>query len=78
MSQYGRSHRAENGADQSDARALFERSTIKMPADKIRPLWDLWAKYEYMYGDLTAVHKLEKRWAEAFPNGAFQHLISAC
>lgn len=53
--------------DDTNARALFERSALKIPADKARPLWDVWARYEYMYGDLVAVHKLEQRWAEAFP-----------
>jgi cleavage stimulation factor subunit 3 len=48
---------------------LFERSALKIPADKARPLWDAWAKYEYMYGDLGAVQKLETRFAEVFPNG---------
>jgi cleavage stimulation factor subunit 3 len=50
-----------------DARALFERSVLKIPADKARPLWDTWAQFEYTYGDLTAVRKLEARFAEAFP-----------
>ena len=60
--------------DVIDARALFERSALKIPADKARPLWDTWAKYEYMYGDLSAVHKLETRFAEVFPNGmSFLH-----
>lgn len=30
-----------------------------------------------MYGDLAAVHKLEKRWAEAFPNGESPYCIQA-
>lgn len=54
-----------------DARALFERSTVKIPAEKARPLWDTWARYEYMYGDLAGVQKLESRFAEVFPNGEF-------
>lgn len=39
------------------------------PADKARPLWERWSKYEYQYGDLAAAHKLEKRMAEVYPNG---------
>jgi len=50
---------------------LFERSALKIPPTKGRPLWDAWARYEYMYGDVSAVHKLEARFAEAFPNGMF-------
>ncbi|WVR05236.1 hypothetical protein IAU60_002248 [Kwoniella sp. DSM 27419] len=54
--------------DDTNARALFERSAIRIPASKARPLWDTWARYEYLYGDLSAVHKLEARFVEAFPN----------
>ena len=57
-------------ADDADARALFERSALKIPANKARPLWDAWARYEYMYADLAAVLKLEARFAETFPNGS--------
>lgn len=52
-----------------DARALFEKSALNIPAEKARPLWDAWARYEYMYGDLATVTKLEARFSEAFPNG---------
>jgi hypothetical protein len=52
-----------------DARALFEKSALSIPAEKSRPLWDAWARYEYMYGDLAAVNKLEARFKEAFSNG---------
>lgn len=53
--------------DETNARALFERSALKIPADKCRNLWETWARFENMHGDLTAVRKLEARWAEAFP-----------
>ncbi|KAI9638306.1 putative cleavage stimulation factor, 77kDa subunit [Dioszegia hungarica] len=56
-----------NVNDDTNARALFERSTLKIPADKAKPLWEAWAKYEYMYGDLGAVQKLESRFSETFP-----------
>ncbi|WWC69469.1 uncharacterized protein I206_103409 [Kwoniella pini CBS 10737] len=54
--------------DDTNARALFERSAIKIPPFSSRSLWDIWARYEYLYGDLSAVHKLETRFAEVFPN----------
>lgn len=38
--------------------------------DRARPLWERWARYEYQYGDQEAAQKLEKRIAEAYPNGA--------
>lgn len=53
--------------DETNARALFERSALKIPADKSRNLWETWARFENMHGDLSAVRKLEQRWAEAFP-----------
>lgn len=56
---------------------MFERSAAKIPAEKARPLWDSWARYEYMFGDLAGVHKLEARFAEVFPNGeSASHPIS--
>ncbi|KAM5540704.1 hypothetical protein V8D89_005735 [Ganoderma adspersum] len=54
--------------DENNARALFERVIGTFPADKARPLWERWSKYEYQYGDLAAAHKLEKRMAEVYPN----------
>ncbi len=54
-----------------DARALFERAIVnpKFTPDVARPLWEAWARYEYQYGNLEAAIKLEKRMAEAYPNG---------
>lgn len=54
----------------SDARALFERLVSKFPASKARPVWDAWARHEYMYGDLAACQKLETRFTEVYPNDA--------
>ena len=59
-----------------DARALFEKSALSIPAEKSRPLWDAWARYEYMYGDLAAVNKLEARFKEVFSNGMSTSSIS--
>ncbi|RDX41229.1 Suf-domain-containing protein [Lentinus brumalis] len=53
--------------DENNARALFERVIGTFPADKARPLWERWARYEYQYGDLATAHKLEKRMAEVYP-----------
>jgi cleavage stimulation factor subunit 3 len=52
-----------------DARALFERLILKFTPDKARPIWELWAKHEYTYGDLAACQKMEARFAEAYPSG---------
>jgi cleavage stimulation factor subunit 3 len=54
-----------------DARALFERVIQTFPAERARPLWERWARYEYQFGDLEAAQKLEKRIAEVYPTGTF-------
>jgi cleavage stimulation factor subunit 3 len=53
-----------------DARALFERVIPTFSAERARPLWERWARYEYQFGDLEAAQKLEKRIAEVYPTGA--------
>ena len=54
-----------------DARALFERVVNIFPADRARPIWDRWARYEYQFGSLEASQALEKRIAEVYPNGMY-------
>lgn len=51
----------------ADARAVFERTISKVTADEARPLWDRWARYESQFGDLAAIHKLDARISEAYP-----------
>lgn len=53
----------------SDARALFERVIAVFPTEKARSLWERWSRFEYQNGDLQASLTLEKRIAEAYPNG---------
>ena len=57
-----------------DARALFERVIPNFSADRARPLWERWARYEYQYGDLEAALKLEKRMAEVYASGIILYL----
>ena len=65
-----RSRRTSNSdAMPLDARALFERVIPNFSADRARPLWERWARYEYQYGDLEAALKLEKRMAEVYASG---------
>jgi len=59
-----------------DARALFERVIPNFSADRARPLWERWARYEYQYGDLEAALKLEKRMAEVYVSGMIFLLFS--
>ncbi|TFK28593.1 mRNA 3'-end-processing protein RNA14 [Coprinopsis marcescibilis] len=54
--------------DGNNARALFERVITTFSADRARPLWERWARYEYQYGDLESALKLEKRISEVYPN----------
>ncbi|KAI8451386.1 hypothetical protein BY996DRAFT_8534553 [Phakopsora pachyrhizi] len=53
--------------DDSNARALFEKTVSKLPPAAARPLWQRWAAYEFIYGDRTATQKLESRMVEHFP-----------
>lgn len=61
--------RMTNTFSHADARAVFERTVAKLPADKARPLWERWADYVYQYGDLTSIQKLDARLSEAYPEG---------
>ncbi|KAG6837133.1 hypothetical protein H0H93_014038 [Arthromyces matolae] len=54
--------------DENNARALFERVIGTFPADRARPLWERWARYEYQYGDLQASLDLEARVAKVYPS----------
>ena len=51
-----------------DARALFERVITTLPSDKARPVWERWGEYEYNYGDLASITRLESRLVEAYPD----------
>ena len=55
----------------TDARALFEGVIGRFSGDKARPLWERWARYVYQFEHLEEAQKLEKRIAEAYPNGVW-------
>jgi cleavage stimulation factor subunit 3 len=57
-----------------DARALFEGVIGRFSGDKARPLWERWARYVYQFEHLEEAQKLEKRIAEAYPNGMSSRL----
>lgn len=63
-----------------DARAVFERTISKIPAEKAKPLWRRWADHEYLFGDLAAIQKLDARLAETYPDGEmpFIAIIPTC
>ncbi|OCH93262.1 Suf-domain-containing protein [Obba rivulosa] len=54
--------------DDNNARALFERVIGTFPPDRARPLWEMWARHEYQFGDLAAAQKIEKRMSEVYPH----------
>jgi cleavage stimulation factor subunit 3 len=57
----------------ADARGLFELAIAgpkKFAPDVARPLWERWTRYVYQYSDLAAAQEMEKRMAEAYPNGS--------
>lgn len=61
-----------------DARALFERVVNNFPADRARPIWERWARYEYQFGSLEAAQILDKRMSEVYPNGMARPIIFCC
>jgi hypothetical protein len=48
---------------------LFEKSVAKFAPDVARPLWERWARYEYLFGDLASAHRLDARFVETFAKG---------
>ena len=54
--------------DNTNARALFERSIAKIPADQTIQLWKRFSRYEYQFGDLAGIQKLRSRMQELFPS----------
>ncbi|KAE8226512.1 hypothetical protein CF319_g912 [Tilletia indica] len=54
--------------DDSNARALLERVIPTFPPERARPIWDKWAEYEYAFGDLESIQKMETRLAETYPD----------
>lgn len=58
--------------DDTNARALFEKSVTKMEPKEAKPLYDEFLKYESQFGDMVSLKKLEKRYNALFPEGMFQ------
>lgn len=54
--------------DDANARALFEKSVVKMSLEAARPLYERFLEYEANYGELSALLKLEKRFKENYPD----------
>lgn len=54
--------------DDTNARAVFERTVSSLPPERARPIWNRWAEYENSYGDTSAITRLEARLHDAYPN----------
>lgn len=54
--------------DDTNARALLERTVHGMPPEKARVVWMSWAEHEYSYGDASAIARLESRLHETYPD----------
>ncbi|KAJ1666417.1 mRNA 3'-end-processing protein rna14 [Coemansia sp. RSA 1813] len=56
-----------NSGDDTNARALFERFQSTSIGDT-SDMWTLFSDFEYNYGDMGAISKLDKRYIEKFDN----------
>jgi len=54
--------------DDTNARAVLERTVSSMPLDKAKTVWMRWAEYEYSFGDTSAMTRLDARLADAYPD----------
>ena len=54
--------------DDTNARAVLERTVSSMPVDKAKSVWMRWAEYEYSYGDTSAMARLDARLADVYPD----------
>lgn len=54
--------------DDTNARAVLERTVSSMPVDKAKAVWMRWADYEYSYGDTSALARLDARLMDAYPD----------
>ncbi|WFD08036.1 mRNA 3'-end-processing protein rna14 [Malassezia vespertilionis] len=54
--------------DDTNARAVFERTVSSVPPARARPIWERWSEYEYNYGDASAIARLESRLCELYPH----------
>jgi cleavage stimulation factor subunit 3 len=62
--------------DEPNARALFEKSVIKMTPEAARPLYEHFLEYEANHGELSGLLKLGSRMAELYPDESAVSLFS--
>ncbi|WFC95429.1 mRNA 3'-end-processing protein rna14 [Malassezia brasiliensis] len=54
--------------DDTNARAVFERTVSSLPPERARSIFARWAEYEYCYGDMSAISRLETRMQDLYPD----------
>lgn len=62
--------------DETNARALFEKSVVKMDPVTAKPLYDHLLQYEGSYGELSTLLKLEQRYIQLYPETSPVELFS--
>ncbi|KAJ1956111.1 mRNA 3'-end-processing protein rna14, partial [Dipsacomyces acuminosporus] len=65
-----------DSSNDSNARALFERFHNQSVGDT-KEMWDLFADYEYNYGDISSITNLDKRYIDKFSDETAITRISA-
>lgn len=50
-----------------DLRVLFEKAVNTIPKEKAREIWNLYVQFEYSYGDLSSIVKIESRKIKTYP-----------
>lgn len=65
--------------DDTNARALFEKSISKIPPADAKNIYILFLKYESKFGELVSLKKLEDRYRALYPEGKrYFSLLTFC
>ena len=52
--------------EENNLRVLFEKAVSTIPKEKCREIWNLYLQFEYNYGDLTSISKIEARKSKVY------------
>ncbi len=50
-----------------DLRVLFEKAVTSIPKENAHEIWHLYLQFEYSYGDLSSIIKIESRKSKLYP-----------
>ena len=53
--------------EENNIRALFERAITQIQPEKAREIWNMYLTFEFNYGDLATIEKIETRRAAIYP-----------